>query len=106
MTLVEFGSLLSTLAEPVAYGYFRGPMELPAIVYLETSGSDVRADNHNYARVRDVQVELYTANKDPALESSLEDLFDAQAMPYRKFCAWIPEERVFQAVYEVQLMEE
>lgn len=100
---------LTSLGLPVAYGEFDNTEEYPApeppfIVYLFAYNSDVMADNHNYAEIGNYQIELYTEKKDPAREKLVQDLLKSLHMPYSKTETRLPEERMYQVVYEIQLI--
>lgn len=54
---------------------FRKPQTPPFLIYREY-GTDVRgADGYNLYRDTGIMIELYTKEKDPELEHSLEELF-------------------------------
>lgn len=74
--LNEIYTRLKTLSIPVAYMKFTKPQTPPFAVYYE-SGTDIRgADGLNLYRDTSVTVELYTRSKSPALERSIEALFE------------------------------
>lgn len=109
MTLHDLVNALETLGLPIAYGQFEAteenpPPAPPFMCYLETEPADVKADNINYAKVRGYRIELYTDAKDPVREKAIEDLLDSQGLAYRKWEAWIEEEKLQEAAYEVQLV--
>lgn len=109
MTQAELYQALKSLGMPVAYGEFPDTPENPAppppfITYQFAYSGDLVADGENYLEISNFQVELYTAKKDPASETAMQNLLKSLHLPYRKIEAWLEEENLRQVVYEVQLI--
>ncbi|GIP38308.1 hypothetical protein J31TS4_15880 [Paenibacillus sp. J31TS4] len=104
-TQAELFQALKSLGMPVAYGEFEAPAPPPPfITYQFAYGSDMIADNHNYVEVGNFQVELYTAKKEPENEKLVQDKLKELRLPYSKVEAWLPEEKLRQIIYEIQLV--
>ena len=78
MSLNELATLLQSIPGfPGKVAYYAFPKdeapELPYIVYLATGENNVCADNTVIYRLINVDIELYTALKDPQLEKTVED---------------------------------
>jgi hypothetical protein len=106
MTLAELKQLLDTTGYPVAYSHFNNtaenpPPSPPFITYLEAFSSNQFADNKVYKKVKNIQVELYTNYKDLTAESTLENVLDANEIPYETTEAFIESEQLFQKIYEI-----
>jgi hypothetical protein len=101
MTLAELKQLLDTTGYPVAYSHFNKPVEAPFITYLVAFSSNQFADNKVHKKIQNVQVELYTNYKDLTAESTLEDIFDANEIPYETTETFIESEQLFQKIYEI-----
>ena len=97
--LIQF---LERLGIPVAVTSFFGDLPLPAIVLLptglESSGSDFAAE----LRRASYQIELYTVQKDMALEEQLETLLDGQGIRFEKYETYLDEEAMYQCAYQIQ----
>ncbi|OJF16921.1 MAG: hypothetical protein A6D91_08945 [Bacillaceae bacterium G1] len=106
MTQAELYQALKSLGIPVAYGSFSTPVTPPFITYQFAYSSDLIADNQNYVDISNFQVELYTAKKDLAAEKLVQDKLKELGLPYAKTEAWIEEEKLYQIIYEVQLIGE
>ncbi|MFN0222112.1 hypothetical protein [Paenibacillus sp. KR2-11] len=104
MTQADLFQELKSLGMPVAYGEFQTEQQLPFITYQFAYGSDLMADNHNYVPIGNFQVELYTKSKEPATESLVQEKLKELRLPYSKVEAWLPEEKVRQIIYEIQLI--
>jgi hypothetical protein len=106
MTLVELKQILDATGYPVAYSHFTetptNPIPSPPfITYLVVSSSNQFADNKVHKKIQNVQVELYTDYKDLVAESTLENLLDANEIPYETTETFIESEKLFQKIYEI-----
>jgi hypothetical protein len=111
MTQAELHSLLKSTGLPVAYSHFTGTTNNPVpkppfITYQFSYSNDFQADNKNYLSISNFQVELYTIIKDLAAEKKLQDKLKEMNIPYSKLEEWIEEEKLFQNIYEIQLIGE
>ena len=104
MTQAELYQALKSIGYPVAYGSFSSPVTPPFIVYQFAYSSDMIADNHNYVDIENFQVELYTDKKDFAAEKKVQDKLKELGLPYRKFETYLDTEKMYQILYEVQLI--
>lgn len=104
MTQTELYQALKSLGMPVAYGEFTSPQTPPFITYQYAYSGDMIADNQNYVEAGYFQVELYTAEKEPAVEKLVEDKLKELRLPYSKIETWLDSENLRQAIYEVQLI--
>lgn len=107
MTLAELNTALRATGYPVAYSHFKQAVTPPYIAYIEAGDSDIKADNHNYLSISNINVELYTDKKDLTAEAALQNKLKELEIPYRKNPdTWIEEEGLFQIIYEIQLIGE
>lgn len=109
MTLTELVALLRSTGYPVAFSHFKvdennPPPNPPFIVYTTPNNSDFIADNKNYYKITDVDIELYTDKKDLEAEQAIERLLDANDLPYNSYQVFIEKENLHQKIYEVRLI--
>lgn len=109
MTQAELFAALKSLGMPVAYSHFEGSPEAPVpsppyITYLFSYSGDMMADNINYVAIGNFQIELYTAKKDLAAEKLLQEKLGELQLTYTKTETYIDEEKLFQVIYEIQLV--
>jgi len=104
MTQAELNTVLKSLGFPVAYSSFITSPSPPFITYQFAYDDDFMADGYNFAEISNFQVELYTKIKDIAAEKLIQDKFKELQMPYRKNEAWLDSEKLFQIIYEIQLI--
>jgi len=100
--VAELLALLQGTGLPVAYRQWKEAPELPYLVYLFGNSSDLMADNQNYAEVSDWQVELYSADKDPASEEVVQAAFKAARIPYQKLETYLEAEDMHQVLYLIR----
>ncbi|MCG6184243.1 hypothetical protein H1215_15430 [Anoxybacillus sp. LAT_38] len=104
MTQAELYQALKSIGFPIAYGSFTNPVTPPFITYQFAYSNDMMADNINYVPIENFQVELYTDKKDLAAEKKVQDKFKEIGLPYRKFETFLDEEKVYQILYEIQII--
>lgn len=75
MTQKEFGDILAASGYPVTYLAFPADKcpPMPFITFQEIGSNNVSADGVVYQKVRQYQVDLFTADKDEAAENALEE---------------------------------
>lgn len=106
MTYKEISDMLKTVGIPTAYNHFtdKTATEPPFLVFFYDGIADVYADNSNYQRIVTLNVELYTDNKDFALETAVETALTANALTYTKEESYIDSERMYQIAYESEVL--
>lgn len=109
MTLNELYTLLITIPgfdeEKIAYRFFPREKvpELPYIVYLETSTDNFSADNIVYHKIQNVDIELYTKNKDMISEEAVETLLNANSIFWEKSEDYLDSEQMYMITYSIQI---
>ncbi|MBT2728396.1 hypothetical protein J7E63_15815 [Bacillus sp. ISL-75] len=108
MNLVELKNILEATGYPVAYSHFveseNYPIPAPPFIcYLTVYTSNFSADNSMYFPMQNVQIELYTDQKDLEAESLVENVLNENEIPFASSEAFIEEENLFQKIYEVRL---
>lgn len=109
MTLTELVAMLRSTGYPVAHSHFHvdennPPPNPPFITYTTLAEDALIADNKNYHKMIDVDIELYTDKKDLQAELSIESLLDEHELPYEASQVWIESEQLFQKTYEVRMI--
>lgn len=96
--------LLITLNIPVAYDHFDSDknVEIPFIIYRETSPAIFRADGITYHQFFNFTIELITEKKEIALERQIEGLLTTHKIPYSKIDeVWDNDEKIYHNFYEI-----
>lgn len=106
MTLAEVNTMIAGLNLPYCYYEFPdGTEQAPPFVCFYYPGTDdVFADNKNYSRIEQLTIELYTDNKDIALEASLEAILAAHELTYVRTDTYIDSERMHMTSYNLEVL--
>ena len=98
-------AMLRETALPFAYDHFaegESP-EPPFICYLVSGSNNFAADGRVYFKINEYHIELYTDEKSPALESSLEAVLDNHGVFYNKSETWIESEKLYEVLYTFEM---
>ena len=96
--------LLKTLNIPVAYDHFDSDkqVQIPFMVYRETSPETFRADGITYHQFFNYEIEHIKKKKEVALERQLEQLLTNNNIPYSKNDeVWDNDEKIYHNFYEI-----
>ena len=97
-------TILEQTGLPYAYSQFaegEAP-DPPFICYLLPGSSNFGADGRVYKKIGRVHLEVYTDEKDPELEESIEDVLDQHGIFYQKSEVWIASEKLYEVLYSFE----
>ena len=106
MTYKQIADMVAGVGVPYAYHHFpehTGQMP-PFICFYFPNNEDLIADNCNYSRINALTVELYTDNKDFALEQAVEAAFSGAGLVWKKEEFYINEERMYLESYDTEVL--
>ena len=103
MELQELKERLEQTGFPVAYYSFpeNEAPPLPFICYLVTGSDNFAADGVVYAKALQIQIELYTREKDLQAEESVEAALSE--FVWNKTESYIDSEKCYQIAYEIEV---
>ena len=104
-SLNEVKAILLAADLPVAYHHFaegESP-DPPFIVFLSPGSHNFSADGIVYQKINELDVELYTEKKDPAIEETLESILDDAGFFYDKEETYIDSEKLYEVLYEMEV---
>lgn len=103
MTYQNVATMLNSVGIPTAYHHFdKGSgQEPPFICFFYESSADMYADDSNYQKIENLVVELYTDNKDFALEQRLEGVLRDAGLTWSRDETYISTERMYEVVYNI-----
>lgn len=106
MTFEETKSMIEETGLPVAYDHFaEGESPDPPFICFLFPGSDnLFADNTVFQKTDELNIELYTDRKDPDTETRIEDILNSHELPFEKSEVWIAEERMYEVLYQTQII--
>ena len=108
MTLAELYNLLKSITGFTTKVTYRAwPVgkapKLPFICYLERSTNNFKADSKVYQKITDVDIELYTDNKEPATEALVEEALNNAEISWDKYETYIDDEHCYQITYSITI---
>ena len=100
--------LLEMIAEmgiPSAYDHFAEGESPPPpfITYLLPGSGNFPADGRVYFRITEAHIELYTDEKDPAVERKVEAVLDSHGIFYDKTEVWIDTEKLYEVLCSFEM---
>ena len=106
MTYKELNTFIASLGLPYAYNQFPDdtPQEPPFICFLFDSSDDFIADDTNYAKIRPLTIELYTSEKDFALEDTIESALSDGGFVYSRSETYLDSEHMNMVVYSTEII--
>lgn len=106
MLLSELTALLDEIKLPYTYRAFpeKKSPKLPFICYLLDSASPEAGDNQNYVTITELSIELYTEQKDFAIEQLIENTLTAHEIPFSKDETWLEDERMQMVIYTTEVL--
>lgn len=106
MTYQEVAQMIESIGLPYAYYSFpeKQAPKLPYIVFYYPNSDDFSADNSNYVPISQLNIELYSKDKNFALEKSVEDVLKANEIFYDKSETYINSENMYEVLYETQIV--
>lgn len=104
MTYKEIATMISSIGLSYAYRSFpeESCPDLPYIVFYYPSNDDFGADNVNYVPIVNVNIELYTENKDFTKESAVESVLTSNGFFFEKTETYLTTEHMYMVLYEIQ----
>lgn len=111
MTTQQVAQMLESIGLPYAYGHFTeadSPGAPPFICFLYTGTRNFAADDRVFQKIVQLSIELYTDEKDFALERAVEAALDAADLFWESDETFIESERMYEVIYstEIALTEE
>ena len=97
--------LIAEIGIPSTYDHFaegESP-DPPFITYLLPGSDNFPADGRVYFRITEVHIELYTDEKDPAVERQVETVLDTHGIFYDKTEVWIDSEKLYEVLYSFEM---
>ena len=107
MTYSEIITMLTSIGIPFAYDHFaegESP-DPPFMVFLFPRSDNFGADDKVYQKINALHIELYTDAKAPDTESQIENVLDQHELFYEKTEVWIAEERLYEVLYEMEVIQ-
>ena len=103
MTKEQVEEILEEVGIPYAYHHFEVEEEVapPFICWVIPGTDNFAADGKVYFKTDEVNIELYTDQKDFELEQRLEDVLEKWEIFWEKSEEYIEEEKMYEVLYEL-----
>ena len=108
MTYEEVMTIAQETGLPFAYDHFaegESPNP-PFLIFLFPASDNFAADGRVYFKINELHFELYTDRKQPDVEAQVEAVFDQHCLFYDKSEVWIPEEKLYEVLYEMEVTQD
>jgi len=105
MTFNELYTVLSSTNIPVAYDGFpeSSGVNPPCIVYNQSYTDNFGADDKVFAKIKHINIHLYTKGKDLINEALVENALDGASLFWNSTEAFDADEQVNHIIYEVKI---
>ena len=106
MTYKQVANMVRSMGLPFAYRQFTEQTAVapPFICYFYSNTDDLMADDENYVGIPQLNIELYTAEKDFDEEAVVEEILKENGFTYYKEEAYIDSEKMYQIAYEMEVV--
>lgn len=102
----DIAILIESLGYPFAYFQFTEDTAQPPpfICFFYSSDDSVHADDLNYAKIEQLNIEFYSAIKDFEAEEAIESALSANGFSYYKEQTYIETEKIYMTSYEMEVL--
>lgn len=103
MTYEELLDILRPIGIPWAYHHLNGKQAPPYGVYLDVDDDPFHADDITYTYFREMRLEVYSLERDPALDKRVRDALDAAGISYDVDYTWVESEDLYETIFEIEV---
>lgn len=106
MTRKEVYDMITGMGYPAAYNHYPDQTQKapPFICFYYAQSNDMIADDHNYTKVEQIVIELFTAKKDFAAEQAIEAVLRANCLPYTRIEDYFDDEKMYMQTYTTEVI--
>lgn len=106
MTREDIKKMLDEVEVPYEYYMFeeKEAVNPPFLVWYFPDTNNFSADGKVYCRVNQLNIELYTDQKDFILEEKLESLLNDREIFWQKTEGFLKDEELYEVLYEMEVM--
>lgn len=106
MTFREVAEMIESIGLPYAYyQFFENEVpSLPYIIYYYPTSDNFEADDKVYQHITNMNLELYSKNKNFELEQQVEAVLDEFNIVWNKTETYIDTEHMYEVLYESEVV--
>ena len=105
-TFEEINNILESIGYPYNYDFFpenKVPAP-PYMVFYYPNRDDFYADDSNYSHIEQLNIELYTDEKDFDAEAAVESVLKSNGITFVKSEAYIDSENLYEVLYTMEVL--
>lgn len=106
MTFKDINTMIQSIGLPS--NYYQWPVKkapaLPYILFYYPSREDFKADNTNYAKFTQLNIEFYSENKDFEMEAKIEEILEENDLYYDKEEQYIDTDEMYEVLYVINVL--
>lgn len=108
MTPEQIEEMLNEMGIQFRYHHFTQKemqdIPLPIMVWIVPGTDNFFADGQTYHKIKKLDIELYTDDKDWELEKRLEDILDRYGIAWEQTASeWLSSEKMWESLYEMEV---
>lgn len=107
MTYEEIKTMIESFGLPFTYYEWREGdtiPNLPYVVFYFPSSDNMSADNHVYQNIEQLNIEVYSKNKNFALENQIETVLNNNGFFWEKTESFIDSEDMYEVLYIMEVV--
>lgn len=106
MTYQQVATMVKSIGVPYAYYQFPQGTEqaCPFICFFFEGSNDFLADGTNYQKIRPLSIELYTDNKNFALEQTVETVLNSNGLVYSREETYLDSEKMNMVTFMTEIL--
>ena len=106
MTFQEVSSMIGEFGIDYAYYQFAKGTDqaTPFVCFFYSDNNDLLADDSNYQKIENLNIELYTDEKDFTLEAQVEAVLSDHGMVWSRSETYLDDEKMYEVIYEMDVV--
>lgn len=106
MTYEQVAQMVDSFGVPSAYYQFADDTAIapPFVAFYYNRSEDLMADDQNYLKMNGLIIELYTDNKDFALEQTIENTLKENGLVFTRVENYLDSERMYMTVFSTSVV--
>lgn len=103
MTHGDLLEILKPTGIPWTYHHWDKPPAPPYGVYLDEGDDPFFADDRTYFYSSAIRLELYSLERDPALDALVREALDGAGIPYEADFTYLESEGLYESIFEFEV---
>lgn len=106
MSIDEIKQMLDEMGIEYRYHHFETEDAIapPFLIWILPESNNFMADGITYRGIQELDLELYTDNKNFVLEKTVENILNIHEIPWNKKEIYIESENMYEVLYEMEVI--